>query len=708
MKRHISLYVADKKVDLDDNSLILFNYTMSDLTNPTIVKNSFSKQITLKGTPTNNKLFGSIFRLDRRLVYTDSYEGVNFDPMRKTPFVIYDENGEILESGYLKLNGITRNGIDVVYNISLFGGLGSFFYGLSYHEDGSKKSLVDLKYPDPWGSTTDFKNQVFVDRGKYTYKIVSEAWDVMLGDKSVGGVVDAFWDVINFAPAYNGLPKDFDADRAIHVYNQFQNSRYDITDSSSLITYGTKSNAGNYVLTTFTNDHTEWEVRDLRWYLQRPVISIKKIIEAICLPENNGGYSVELDETFFKDENAYYGRLWMTLPMIAKEDRINASPFIPNLLKATHSPADYLLSYIKLFGLVVICDSKEKVVKIMRRETWYDKHKNSIIDITDRINKGASISIEPVVANAKIYQLGQGAEGEFAEDYKTDYGIPYGVHRINTGYEFAEEEKILTSDIVFSEAAEVLERNRMYIYIQYPGLMSRTFPLPGYEVVETELWGTQAGSQEKSENFRLSASVDETSSSFHFINPDVPYGDQFSKVQLHEKDNDPMDGANVLLFYDKVYESASIPWLITQDIDAQSKLNGDKPCWNLSPQDAEQRYRLPMFKRFLCDSTGTMRDTLDYGMPLAVGVPGVEVSQPETISENFWNAYLSDLYDGGTTLLKCKVNLRGLSVGVELLRRFYWYDNAIWVLNKISNYSITTFDEAECEFVKVQNINNYR
>ena len=48
----ISLYIAGKKVDLDDNSFILFNYTMEDLSNPTIVKNSFSKQITLKGTPT--------------------------------------------------------------------------------------------------------------------------------------------------------------------------------------------------------------------------------------------------------------------------------------------------------------------------------------------------------------------------------------------------------------------------------------------------------------------------------------------------------------------------------------------------------------------------------------------------------------------------------------------------------------------------------
>ena len=45
MRRKISLYIADQLVDLDDQSFILFNYTMDDLSNPTIVKNSFSQQV---------------------------------------------------------------------------------------------------------------------------------------------------------------------------------------------------------------------------------------------------------------------------------------------------------------------------------------------------------------------------------------------------------------------------------------------------------------------------------------------------------------------------------------------------------------------------------------------------------------------------------------------------------------------------------------
>ena len=66
MRRKISLYIAGQPVDLDEQSFILFNYTMEEMSNPTIVRNSFSQSITLQGTPRNNKIFGSIFRADRQ------------------------------------------------------------------------------------------------------------------------------------------------------------------------------------------------------------------------------------------------------------------------------------------------------------------------------------------------------------------------------------------------------------------------------------------------------------------------------------------------------------------------------------------------------------------------------------------------------------------------------------------------------------------
>lgn len=116
----ISLYIAGKKVDLDNNSFILFNYTMEDLNNPTIVKNSFSKQITLKGTPANNEVFGNLYRADRRTIFGDGYTGVAFDPLRKTPFTIYNEMNEIIESGYVKVDSVDKVSGGYEYKVTLY------------------------------------------------------------------------------------------------------------------------------------------------------------------------------------------------------------------------------------------------------------------------------------------------------------------------------------------------------------------------------------------------------------------------------------------------------------------------------------------------------------------------------------------------------------------------------------------------------------
>ena len=66
-----------------------------------------------------------------------------------------------------------------------------------------------------------------------------------------------------------------------------------------------------------------------------------------------------------------------------------------------------------------------------------------------------------------------------------------------------------------------------------------------------------------------------------------------------------------------------------------------------------------------------------------------------------------DRYDENNKRVTLRVDLSGLQVGQNLLRRFWWWQGSLWVLNKISNYSLTTFDPAECEFIQVRDKDNY-
>lgn len=284
MRRKYELYINGTLADIDIDTLVLMNYKQTDASSPATVFNAWSQSVALPRTSKNNVIFDHIFRADHTTAVG------KFNPLVRTPFVIYSDTGEILESGYLKLTDID----ETQYTATLYGGLGGFLYGLMYNPDGSKRSLADLVYT-PGGDEHEFDFKI-------TRDAVREAW------RNINGLeAHAIpWDYINFAPCYNGLPGgDFDSKRAF----------------CPSVCYGVTNDDGNghtdrngHVLVDLVNNVDEWAANDLRSYQQRPVVSMKAVIDAICDAANNGGYTVNLDADFFKNSNPYYYKSWLTLP----------------------------------------------------------------------------------------------------------------------------------------------------------------------------------------------------------------------------------------------------------------------------------------------------------------------------------------------------------------------------------------------------------
>lgn len=297
MLKDIKLFIGEQQVEFTDPVDILYTYQIDDLTNPTAIKNSFTKTLTIKGTPNNNKLFGMFWNLER-MQGSGGFNGVEFNSSKKCDFMLYN-NGELYESGYVKLNTVRlskTNENDIEYDITLYGGLGDFFYNLSTDEQsGDKLTLADLDYL----STDNSENEL-----NYTINIdtIKEAWENIHTNSGK-------WSVINFMPSYNGISSDFDAE---HVIINTQDTTFEKTVKEDNVIYGTKNGwvLGN--LPTALNEH---EMRDYRSYLMRPVIRTKKVIEACCNPQNNGGYEVVLDKDFFNDNNPYWNDTYITLPL---------------------------------------------------------------------------------------------------------------------------------------------------------------------------------------------------------------------------------------------------------------------------------------------------------------------------------------------------------------------------------------------------------
>lgn len=857
MRNKIQLYIGGERADLDNNSFLLINYTMEELTNPTIVRNSFSKQITLKGTPQNKKIFGGINRNDRVTQYGSGETGIYFDPTRKTSFRILNETGEILEEGYVKLDKVKQRQNSVEFVCTLYGGLGSFLYGLSYDSQGNKRTLADLDF----GETLDFT----INRDT-----VLEAW-ARIGYDSTK---PPKWDIINFIPGYHGLPPSpFDANKCL---------------VNTLLT-GLKTQDGEYkafgpTIVTLNEKVTGNAARDYRSYLQKPCIRMKALINAICDPANNGGYTVNKDSQFFDAANQYWEYAWMTLPSLndlnidsaettntqsmsglytmlpivggggaglykvtvkaqpyadmmglpnfnyklwcrnsmgltmnllsftltlydssqneiasakyristdgashsnipapdftfdhidgqgyfvdADGNRVtfplyaeangaayykvdmdcenyyagsisgnpgdmswrmwqtgesvftNDYSFDPHLVNADvditgvstssvrtganitkavllgggHTPADYLLSFCKMFGIQLVCRSGEKVIDLVWRKNFYT---STVKDINGRIDRGRGIEKVPFAFSARWYLFGNDAKGEYAEYYKARYNRPFGQFRVNTGYEFDAQEKEMTKDIVFGNICSLMEASPYFCQLVRNGYNVPSVYLAG---------GTYLlynGSETKSMDLPYLSDAVKT-----WDNPSYPMHDSVERLQFHGTEDAHIDERDTLVFFTGMETVTGKRISLTDDTEQMLVLNGNNPCWMPLFDSDWFLDRMPHFSRYEM-SGSTIALQMDWGDPKEIQIPGVTVGASSNVFDQYWGKYIADRYDDDSAVATCYVDFRGMQVGRDLFKQFYAFDGAIWALNKIIDHSLTTSGCTKCEFVKVQDTTNY-
>lgn len=313
MRNDVRLYINDQEIEFSADPKILLNYKEVELHKPTIVRNSYTKQITVEGTGRNNDIFGHIWNLER------VQNGSSFNPIKKTDFQLF-VNDELFQKGYCKLDKVTRTNNMTQYSITLYGGLGSFFYNLTYDQADSgnnKKTLASLNYAIGLHDYVEPDLDFTISK-----ETVNEAWNQLTG---FGNGFNDKWDVINFIPALNGIPNDFDAAKVLINNNElgggFRNSATD-GGVNYLPTINGALNAKGYSLGEVPEDLQEWQTRDLRSYNQRPCISMYRIIQACCNPSNNGGYQVKLDNHFFNVANPYYYKSWVTMPLLKDLDGV--------------------------------------------------------------------------------------------------------------------------------------------------------------------------------------------------------------------------------------------------------------------------------------------------------------------------------------------------------------------------------------------------
>lgn len=693
MARNVFLWINDQRVDLNDDALIQFNYLQTDLDNPTAVRNSYSHTVTLPATDVNNRIFGSYFRLDR-------VTGTGFNPMVRTPFAIYDEKHTLLESGYLKLDKVMRkNGGIYSYSVNLYGGLGGFFYRLTATDDGEPLNLGDLRYVSASYSVmpNDPDAKMYVGA-----RSVADAWREACGQSKVTPSYSPWTFFLQFAPCYNGIPdNNFDANKCIVNASSDLNVR----DFNSIYLrsgqYAHKDVTNGCVLVTMATPKDEWVMRDFRAYLQRPVVSVREVFRAIpyTISDYRFSWSNGVDD-IIKD-------LWLTL-VHPKADANGTYP-MRYLFDGSISPAQLLVGIAKTFGFVFRMTGRNEI-EVFTREEYYNG--GVTIDITSRVDFSKDVTISPYAFDAKFYVWKNDvAEGGYAKEYKERYGKDYGQLRVNTNYQFSDNSKNVLDKLAIRSGVMSVKQSQLLRFInvtgQVPANVPQSFVPAWYEEVKYRYY-TNTASTESAEEVVGRGGPGSVSDSW--FNYDHPGFDIAERLQLTDSEGKPIDGANILLYkggYDTLPSSTptyGMFWHVTDDDTAVfNALNEGVPCYDLRSVGVGIKVeRIPRYSRYYAAKS------LDFGYPLETSIPWLNVNAYTPIYYGRWAWYFSDRMDKDTKVLRCWVNLEGMQVGQDLLRNLYYYANSLWCLTKVENYVLGRVGATQCEFVKVQDIDNYK
>lgn len=699
----LTLYIDGREAALSagsDEALILWTYTRDDAEAPAAVKNSYTKTITLPACDANDRIFSHAGTLDRVTA-----SGM-FDALRRTPFIIYADDGRVLDRGYLKLDRVSRRGEVVLsYDVTLYGGLGGFLYDLTYNADGTKRTLADIR----WVSTSQrpTTQDLITLKGNQSAEVpsLSAGWTALIN----GSYESNLFGIVNYVPAQNGIPEgDFDAGLA-YVKQQSDSPSggggYNLGGVSTRVvkdnvTYTGELAGGLGVILDLGGKFTEWETQCFVPELQREAWNVARFILSLAVASyagDFGGWRLIIDEQdggFFDEQlmNPYFWDTWVTL----EPGDLSQRHDIYSHLLGTKTPADYLLGFAKMFGLVFLVNEVEQTIELITREDYYARgYAKGIIDLSDRVDThGEPAEVKPFLATARMYDFAAPTAGAFAGAYEARYGRTYGDFLLDSGFTFDAGTIDVMKDSPFRGAADVKESSPWYVTLPDPddlaGLRSYVkfvlYGSPSYKLVAP---GT---------NKTLKVDVPPVKGTISYTIPALP--------QFHDENNRRIKAPDVMLFLNGHIDLPHNGSPFTNSWHIGTYTQGGKRIWNLSLMDSVTPVtQIPIFRRSI--PVGQEYAYLDYGQPKEVASGIVPGQQDAFVYPDFWSSYMSDRFDRDTMVLDIRVNLAGLPAGPELLSRFFYYRGSLWSLNKITDFNPARPGLTRCQFIRVKDRLNY-
>lgn len=297
----VRLFIGDEEAELTEDFSVSITKAFDDLQNPTLIKNDYSKTITIPFTKANNKIFGYLYNLDRMITVDDepSDTGLDFNPYKKINFRL-EWNNSVLMLGYLKVLQITEKG----YECSLNGELGNVFQELKKLTFDEKKYEGEEK-EKYWIDTKPYYNQ------QINKDYIKSIWE---GDTipDAGFLADiSYKDGFEYNTVQTDAKTSFTFDNYLEENTKF------------------KKNTGIDAKTVVDKLNPS-QIREFRSYLQQPYVKVKKLFEILSdkISTVANGWKISLDSGWFKETNPYWSNLSVLGGVFQKEEKLQIDDFV--------------------------------------------------------------------------------------------------------------------------------------------------------------------------------------------------------------------------------------------------------------------------------------------------------------------------------------------------------------------------------------------
>lgn len=356
--------------------------------------------------------------------------------------------------------------------------------------------------------------------------------------------------------------------------------------------------------------------------------------------------------------------------------RSNSYLTLERVLGKDFKVSDFILNYCKMFNLKIV--ENNGYINILTTNTYFKY--GELLDVSDKIDRSIWEINQNRFENNFISFDYTDKDTFISNDYKKLYGINFGAKKIKTNYQFNNN----TQDIIKKYNViidSVLSYNKIDVDESY--VIEPTKELPSLYTVNGE---------------ELKDVTDYSALAFIHTEYTTKNGYKYTKLPT----------------FNDYYNSELVNVYITDD--SQVQISSGEYYWDNTLSKT--------VKTYITLSNFIEKNDKKYSMLFEKPYQLYSNSKTSEYLNDcnfiyglFWDKYLNDRYFGNdltdnvagdSKVLTTKMFLTENDIHKLTFKDIYCIDGSYWLLNKIIDYNPNSKESTKVEFVKLQNIENYK